>query len=101
MIPSLTLVETRGEFIRVWDDGRGVDTGRAMLSAQVDAFAQHSHRFLETYAIAGFDNTGGRYVVGADSGGAVTQIASYETNIVGGSENRPRNIAFNFLVRAK
>ena len=101
VIPSLTLVETRGEFIRVWDDGRGVDTGRAMLSAQVDAFAQHSHRFLETYAIAGFDNTGGRYVVGADSGGAVTQIASYETNIVGGSENRPRNIAFNFLVRAK
>ncbi|HCN6730999.1 TPA: integrase [Escherichia coli] len=101
VIPSLTLVETRGEFIRVWDDGRGVDTGRAMLSAQVDAFAQHSHRFLETYAIAGFDNTGGRYVVGADSAGAVTQIASNETNIVGGSENRPRNIAFNFLVRAK
>lgn len=101
VIPSLKLVETRGEFIRVWDDGRGVDTGRAMLSAQVDAFAQHSHRFLETYAIAGFDNTGGRYVVGADSAGAVTQIASNETNIVGGSENRPRNIAFNFLVRAK
>ncbi|MFL4414444.1 integrase, partial [Citrobacter portucalensis] len=36
-IPSLTLVESRGEFPRIWDDGRGVDSGRALLSAQGDA----------------------------------------------------------------
>ena len=27
-------LDLRGEFIRGWDDGRGVDTGRAILSAQ-------------------------------------------------------------------
>ncbi len=34
VIPSLTLTEARGEFPRIWDDGRGVDSGRALLSAQ-------------------------------------------------------------------
>ncbi|EOJ5366209.1 hypothetical protein ACKKKX_004079 [Escherichia coli] len=34
VIPSLKLTESRGEFIRTWDDGRGVDAGRALLSAQ-------------------------------------------------------------------
>ncbi|HII3248335.1 TPA: hypothetical protein ACY3HP_004873, partial [Enterobacter kobei] len=37
VIPSLTLTESRGEFIRTWDDGRGVDSARALLSAQLDA----------------------------------------------------------------
>ncbi|MDA8500839.1 phage tail protein, partial [Citrobacter sp. Igbk 17] len=32
--PGLKLTEHRGEFIRIWDDGRGVDSGRALLSAQ-------------------------------------------------------------------
>lgn len=37
VIPSLTLTEARGEFPRIWDDGRGVDVGRALMSAQGDA----------------------------------------------------------------
>ncbi|WP_249542879.1 tail fiber protein, partial [Escherichia coli] len=35
--PSLLLPDLRGEFIRGWDDGRSVDNGRALLSAQSDA----------------------------------------------------------------
>ncbi|WP_282748908.1 phage tail protein, partial [Hafnia paralvei] len=35
--PALKLPDLRGEFIRGWDDGRGVDTGRGILSAQGDA----------------------------------------------------------------
>ncbi|WP_172419384.1 phage tail protein, partial [Escherichia coli] len=35
--PSLLLPDLRGEFIRGWDDGRSVDKGRALLSAQSDA----------------------------------------------------------------
>jgi hypothetical protein len=34
---TFTLVEARGESIRVLDNGRGVDTGRALRSAQGDA----------------------------------------------------------------
>ncbi|EEV6041392.1 tail fiber protein, partial [Escherichia coli] len=35
--PTNELPDLRGEFIRGWDDGRGVDTGRGILSAQGDA----------------------------------------------------------------
>ena len=35
--PGLVLTESRGEFIRIADDGRGVDSGRALLSAQSHA----------------------------------------------------------------
>ncbi|HAP0140666.1 TPA: tail fiber protein, partial [Escherichia coli] len=36
--PANKLPDLRGEFIRGWDDGRGVDTGRVLLSNQTDAF---------------------------------------------------------------
>lgn len=101
VIPSLTLVETRGEFIRVWDDGRGVDIGREPLTSQADLFGSHAHRFTNTWGAAGFDGTGGSYVVGADVGGSLAGVPSVNTNFQGGDETRPRNIAFNFLVRAK
>ncbi len=37
VFPSGVLPDLRGEFIRGWDDGRGVDTGRVLLSSQGDA----------------------------------------------------------------
>lgn len=45
--PSGTLPDMRGEFIRGQDNGRGVDEGRALLSAQGDTFQDHVH-FLPT-----------------------------------------------------
>ncbi|WP_247154552.1 phage tail protein, partial [Escherichia coli] len=35
--PNNKLPDLRGEFIRGWDDGRGIDAGRGILSAQGDA----------------------------------------------------------------
>ena len=40
---TFNLPDLRGEFIRGWDDGRGVDSPRPMGSAQVDAVRQHYH----------------------------------------------------------
>ena len=40
---TFNLPDLRGEFIRGWDDGRGVDTPRPMGSAQADAVRQHYH----------------------------------------------------------
>ncbi|EMZ5298756.1 phage tail protein, partial [Escherichia coli] len=34
VFPSLVLPEARGDFIRIWDDGRGADGGRELLSWQ-------------------------------------------------------------------
>jgi microcystin-dependent protein len=40
---TFTLPDLRGEFIRGVADGRAVDTGRALGSAQGEAFLNHSH----------------------------------------------------------
>ncbi|HDQ0071098.1 TPA: tail fiber protein, partial [Escherichia coli] len=34
--PTNKLPDLRGEFIRGWDDGRGIDTNRSLLSSQGD-----------------------------------------------------------------
>ncbi|HFV4275589.1 TPA: phage tail protein, partial [Escherichia coli] len=34
VFPALALPDARGDFIRIWDDGRGVDGGRELLSWQ-------------------------------------------------------------------
>ncbi|MDM1166806.1 phage tail protein, partial [Escherichia coli] len=105
VFPGLVLTEARGEFLRIWDDGRGVDAGRGLLSAQGHAYQSHSHRLLMSAGSAGSGN-----VIGIDSSlnGTLTyninqpgggQIQAIEN--AGGTETRPRNIAFNFLVRAK
>lgn len=40
---TFNVPELRGEFIRGWADGRSVDTGRTLGSAQGDAFDSHTH----------------------------------------------------------
>ncbi len=45
--PSGRLPDLRGEFIRGWDNGRGVDSHRQLLSWQEDRFKTHFH-FLPT-----------------------------------------------------
>ena len=109
VIPSLTLTEARGEFPRIWDDGRGVDTGRALLSAQGDAIRNiigsiTDIRFNVSAATAGVfaNTTNGPASEDAGGGGSARNVIFDASRVVPtASENRPRNIAFNFLVRAK
>nr|HBK6105612.1 tail fiber protein [Citrobacter freundii] len=95
--PTLSLSETRGEFIRVADDGRGVNPGRAALSYEDDMFKSHSHalyrsdNLLQTGSSA--SDVGSQY----QSAG----LSGYVTADSGGTETRPRNIAFYLVVRAR
>nr|DAE77792.1 MAG TPA: tail fiber protein [Caudoviricetes sp.] len=98
--PTNKLPDLRGEFIRGWDDGRGVDNGRGLLSTQNDEFKSHSHNFDRTWGLSAFDPTGGYDLVSADASGKVVNFDTRPTVEVGGSETRPRNIAFNYIVRA-
>ncbi|MDW9297156.1 tail fiber protein, partial [Escherichia coli] len=41
--PGLLLPDLRGEFIRGWDDGRGVDPSRNLGSSQTDQLQNHGH----------------------------------------------------------
>lgn len=115
IFPGLMLPELRGEFLRVWDDGRGVDSGRALLSAQGDAIRNISGKLLGLMTTAGSQSTADEWVTGAFNavyyGGAGQTTLSpgnrYDVSFAAArvvptaEENRPRNIAFNFLVRAK
>ncbi|HCJ9834745.1 TPA: tail fiber protein [Escherichia coli] len=98
--PTNKLPDLRGEFIRGWDDGRGVDSGRVLLSTQNDAFKSHGHTFDRSWGLNNFDPTGGFDVVTADINGGIVNSPTRSTIEVGGSETRPRNIAFNYIVRA-
>ena len=115
IFPGLMLPELRGEFIRVWDDGRGVDSGRALLSAQGDAIRDISGKLLGLMTTAGSQSAADEWVTGpfkavhensfgqlATSPGNRYDVSFSAARVVPtAEENRPRNIAFNFLVRAK
>ncbi|EGA9704639.1 phage tail protein, partial [Escherichia coli] len=52
--PTNKLPDLRGEFIRGWDDGRGVDAGRGILSMQGWLTGSHYHNIRSWDA---WDNT--------------------------------------------
>jgi microcystin-dependent protein len=45
---TFNLPDMRGEFPRGWDDGRGIDSGRAIGTAQTDAMQGHKHSASRT-----------------------------------------------------
>ena len=87
------LLDLRGEFIRGWDNGRGVDAGRTLLALQADEFKTHSH--AQTYG-GGWDTP----YSGVPRGGNNGNITSlHTTTATGGNETRPRNISFMYITR--
>ena len=46
------LPDYRGEFIRAWDHGRGVDNGRLLNSLQGENIGSHIHDFYDVYAVS-------------------------------------------------
>ncbi|MFS1782654.1 phage tail protein [Escherichia coli] len=116
--PTNKLPDLRGEFIRGWDDGRGIDAGREILSAQGDAIRNITGTFgdgeTEVNASISFYRADGVFVTQKklrNTIGNTTIIADTPNNpylinfdasrvVPTASENRPRNIAFNYIVRA-
>ncbi|WP_244569408.1 phage tail protein [Escherichia coli] len=125
VFPALALPDARGDFIRIWDDGRGIDVGRTLLSGQSHTIMDHAHNMelwtgdglaagsaregvnpgiLATYGDGGIVKTDepGLKVpssLRALSSRSVKRYGEISGHV--GTETRPRNIAFNFLVRAK
>lgn len=105
--PNGTLPDLRGEFIRGWDDGRGVDVGRFILSQQSDAM-QPITGHIDGYF--NFNYYSGAFIVGNIANGIQsidrTQSGNHTFNfnssrvVRTADETRPRNIAFLYIVKA-
>lgn len=85
---TFNLPDLRGEFIRGWDNGRGVDSGRAFGSSQSDELKAHTH--TETR----LTNSGSGRPGGNDG-----SIETTNTGSTGGTETRPRNVALMPIIK--
>lgn len=106
---NFRLPESRGEFLRGWDHGRGVDTGRSLGSAQKGT-------------VVAFDDASAVYINGLRSGNTADDkastfeadaatLADYPKAVAAGSSatattaaligaTRPRNIAVMWCIKA-
>lgn len=104
---TFNLPDLRGEFLRGWDHGRGVDPARALGTTQADDVKAHNH--LNGVA----EDTGHAYVFvygstaegmpGSAGGNAADNAGSADlqgfTSSTGGTETRPTNSAVMYCIK--
>lgn len=91
---NFRLPESRGEFLRGWDHGRGVNVGRGIGTYELDELKAHSHMVPNNpnNSAPGTGSDGGE----GNSG----YLETSRTSIEGGSETRPRNLAVMWCIKA-
>jgi phage-related tail fiber protein len=92
-VNTFNLPDLRGEFLRGWDDGRGVDGGRVFGSAQNHQIQDHTHLIIMPRNLPDTDRgIGNSSIWSIDD-----QVYSYTTGVQAGAnfgaETRPRSIA--------
>lgn len=91
---TFRLPDVRGEFIRAWDNGKGIDIGRLLGSYQTHAYERHRH---DTYLYdSGSGNGNNDWATGMHNSRSGEQI--HKTGFDGGTETRPRNIAWMICI---
>jgi len=92
---AYNIPDLRGNFVRGFDDGAGVDYARVFGSLQLDEFKSHSHL---NYRLGWNEN--------ADNGGSQGNYLKHNygtqdspTSDTGGDETRPRNVAMHYIIK--
>ncbi|WP_225606815.1 phage tail protein [Pseudomonas sp. PDM04] len=118
---NFRLPESRGEFLRGWDHGRGVDAGRAIGSNQLDALqnikGELSSRSFGSGVLGAITGgvspspfgssrpsagIGGSTPLGQAGGSVVTDLTLFDASLVArtSTETRPRNLAVMWCIKA-
>lgn len=111
---SQVVPDLRGEFLRGWDNGRGVDSGRAVRSSQLDAFQSHGHGPIQNLATGGSTpfNQITAPVSGVGNPAVLSPLAfTYVGEPIEGTnpsygvprvsrETRPRNVSVLYCIKA-
>lgn len=90
------LPDLRGEFIRGWDNGRGVDVDRELLSAQAQSMQAHTHTY-EKSSLSFTTSQSGLSTTSTSRPTIVYNVTA--TSSTGTAETRPRNVAVMFIVK--
>ena len=115
---TFNVPDLRGEFVRGWDDGRGVDSGRALGSSQSSQNLSHAHTGTAASAGAHTHSTtvpqpsGGGLANNTTASGYTGTVTTYYAtgssgahshaltiDVDGGAEARPRNVAMLMCIK--
>ncbi|WP_373561601.1 phage tail protein [Pectobacterium polaris] len=114
--PSGILPDLRGEFIRGWDDGRQIDKGRGLLTSQQATIVGVGDPNISSTALASLYNNvdNNLSTIASNLNGEIpVEINEDAVKVLSGAGRfdlatasqasmyvRPRNITFNYIVRA-
>lgn len=89
---TFALPDSRGEFFRGWDNGRGIDTGRVLGTVQADEIKSHNHDYR--FGDGGTNTTALPYYYTNNNftSDNYNVTSSEAVRPTGGDETRPRNV---------
>lgn len=108
-IVGSTVPDLRGQFVRAWDNGKGMDSGRSILSEQGDAIRDLQGSFTTYYSTSstsgvlnGVSTTNNKSSLANGSGYKVGRVEfKASLTVPTADENRPNNVALMYIIKAE
>ncbi|VVM99435.1 phage tail protein [Pseudomonas fluorescens] len=101
---NFRLPESRAEFLRGWDHGRGVDAGRTVGSYQAEEIREHMHYMAARYAGGSGTSVAATVQLGfsgqPETNSKTSGVEALNGDAMGGLETRPRNLAVMWCIKA-